>query len=53
MFKIKSIIIKDKKTGQRKVRYYANIIVSGGKKIPLILNERPNIQLAGSEHPSL
>lgn len=41
MFKIKSIIIKDKKTGQRKTRYYADILVADGKRIPLILNERP------------
>lgn len=42
MFEIKSIVIKDKKTGKLKTRYYAEVHLKHGKKMPLILNERPN-----------
>jgi len=41
MFEIKAVVITDKKTGKRKTRYYAEVHLSHGKKIPLILYERP------------
>ncbi|MFA5881816.1 MAG: hypothetical protein WC834_06425 [Eubacteriales bacterium] len=41
VFEIKSIIVKDKKNGQRKTRYYAEVYLAQGRKIPMILYERP------------
>lgn len=40
MFEIKSVILKDKKTGKTKTRYYAQVYLAKGRKIPMILYER-------------
>ena len=41
MFEIKSVILKDKKTGKNKIRYYAEVYLSPGRKMPLILSGHP------------
>lgn len=41
VFEIKSIVLRDKKTGKKKTRYYAQVSLAHGQKIPLILYERP------------
>lgn len=41
MFEIKSVTIRDRFTGKSKKRYYAEVHLAQGRKIPLILCERP------------
>lgn len=41
MFEIKQVTLRDKKTGKRKTRYYAEVSLAGGRTIPLILANRP------------
>ncbi len=41
MFEIKAVTVKDKRTGKRKLRYYAEVYLAHGRTIPLILCERP------------
>ncbi len=41
MFELKYVTIRDKKTGKSRRRYYAEVHLSHGRKIPLILCERP------------
>lgn len=41
MFELKSIVLRDKKTGKNKTRYYAEIQLPQGQKIPLIIHRYP------------
>ena len=41
MFELKSVVLRDKKTGKNRTRYYAEIQLPHGGKIPLILYRYP------------
>jgi hypothetical protein len=41
VFELKSVVVKDKKTGKNRTRYYAEIQLPQGGKIPLILYRYP------------
>jgi len=44
VFELKSVVIRDKKTGKRKTRYYAEVQLPQGQKIPLIIHRYPMLK---------
>lgn len=42
MFELKSVVLRDKKTGKNKTRYYTELYLAHGRKVTLILQDKPD-----------